>query len=218
MAIKIPSSARRYAVSDRPRMGLSELCERLAKRRFLPLTDAVEEEERAGWITCEHLLDTRFDLEVCVREPYIVFALRVDRRRVPAALLRAHLCIEENAHKVATGKRMTPTERRDARDAIKLRMIPQVLPTPQSYPVIWSPERRRVYFGSTGAHPNDLFRAHFEDTFGLELTALSPLGAAEALAAGRPELLRELALLTPTQFEGKVGQRAPGGAAVTLVA
>jgi hypothetical protein len=202
MPLKIPASARRYAVSARPRLDLGALCERLARRRFVGLDPDSPEDERSGWVTVEHLLDTRFDLDRCVREPYLVFALRTDRRRVPAQLVRAELRVQEDAHRAAKGKRMSPTERREAREAIQAALARRALPHPSAVPVLWNLPGQRVYFGSAGAHPNDLFKACFEDTFELTLTALGPLGAAEIAAQGREELVRAVSALAPARFDG----------------
>lgn len=200
MGIKIPTTVRRYRVNDRMRFGLEQLIEKLESRKFMPLGESIEDQERWGWITPEHLLDTRFDIGKCVREPYVVFALRIDKRRVPAPLVRAYMKIEEEAHRATTGKPMKPTARREMRDDITMRLLERILPQSTAIPVIWSPSRQRVFFGSTSARTNDLFKPLFEDTFDLELTPMCPAGSAIALAQGRDDLVENLALLTPVCF------------------
>jgi len=208
MATKAPTSFRRYTVSDRLRCSLDEACERLAARRFVPLSADSAEDERWGWITTDHLLDTRFDIGKCCVGAFLVFALRMDKRRVPAALVRAHLRIEELAALQATGRRLKPAERRDLREEIEARLRPQVLPAARSVTAIWQPKRRLLYFGATADRPNELFRDLFEQTFDLELEVVRPGSLARAFLERRVGEAADpdrLGLLVPTRFT------VPGG-------
>lgn len=220
MPVKGLKSFRRYRVAAKHRAGLEEIVERLGRRRFVPLEPESDDEERWGWITSEHLLDTRFDVGKCARDPFVVFALRVDRRKAPAALVRAHLKIEEEAHrKESGGKPLRPQARRELRDEIRAKLLAQVLPSAQSVEVAWSLRAGRIYFGSTGARMNELFRSLFEDTFDVELTALDPLGLAEAVVgSAEGEVLARLVTAQPTRLGCEAGASGAEEAVQALVA
>ncbi|GIW71067.1 MAG: hypothetical protein KatS3mg102_0609 [Planctomycetota bacterium] len=187
----------RYQVEGRPGGGIEAVVERLERNRFLPLEEAVEEEERTGWITVEHLLDTAFRPEKVQLGPYLVFALRRDRRRVPAALLRAHLRMEELAHQSVAGRPFGARQRREVKARLRDELIRKVLPAAASWPVVWRPRERLLWFGTLAAKANELFAALFERTFELKLSPLGPAALARRLGGEAPELAARLAALRP---------------------
>jgi hypothetical protein len=190
----------RYEVSSRPRLGLESFVERLEQHRFVPLGAAVEEEERHGWITLEHLLDVAFRPDKIELGPYVAFALRRDRRKAPAALVRAHVRQEELAHLNLTGKRLPPKQRRDLRQRVRDELITQVLPSASSWPVVWHLRDRRLWFGTGSQKANELFVALFRETFELDLVPLGAGALAHRLGGGTPELGAQLTSLRPTPF------------------
>ena len=178
MDIRPMSTFRRFELAERVNLGVEAILERLEKRKFRPLDDprggAVEETERFGWITCEHLFDTRFDLEKVFHDPYIVFALRMDKRKVPQNIFRAHLKIEERAIENATGKKVGPARRKELREQVRLKLIERVMPSAAAYQVVWNPGSGIVWFGNTGEKACECFVQQFEDTFEVALIAQTP--------------------------------------------
>lgn len=174
MDIRAMSTFRRFELAERVDVGAEEVVKKLESRKFMPLEGAKEETERFGWITLEHLFDTRFAIEKVFHDPYIAFALRFDKRKIPQNLLKAHLKIAEMAHVNATGKKVGPSKRRELRDQVKLTLIDKVLPSASSYQVIWNPNAGLVWFGNTGEKTCEAFVQHFEDTFGVTLIAQTP--------------------------------------------
>lgn len=174
MDIRAPGTFRRYELADRVDLGAEEIVKKLENRKFVPLDKAVEETERFGWITCEHLFDVRFDIDKVVQDPYVVFALRIDKRKIPQNVMKAHLKIAEMAHVNATGKKVGPSKRRELRDQVRLSLIDKVLPSAASYPVIWNPGAGFVWFANTGEKTCEAFLQQFEDTFGVALIAQNP--------------------------------------------
>src|SRR5262245_48102601 len=179
MDIRAMSTFRRFELADRVDFGVEEILKRLEKRKFLPLDDgkgggAVEETERFGWVTCEHLFDTRFEIEKVFRDPYIVFQLRIDKRKIPQNLFRAHLKIEERAIENATGKRVGPARRKELREQVRLKLIEKVMPAASAYQVVWSKASGIVWFGNTGEKACECFVQQFEDTFEVALIAQTP--------------------------------------------
>ncbi|HVY61307.1 MAG TPA: recombination-associated protein RdgC [Planctomycetota bacterium] len=168
------STFRRFETAERVDLGAEEIVKKLEARKFVPLDKAVEETERFGWITLEHLFDTRFDIEKVFHDPYVTFALRIDKRKIPQNLVRAHMKIEEQAFVNATGKKCGPAKRREIRDQVRLKLIDKVLPSAASYQVIWNPNEGIVWFGNTGEKTCEAFIQQFEDTFGVTLIAQGP--------------------------------------------
>lgn len=174
MDIRAMTTFRRFEVAEPVKMGVEEIVRRLEKRKFLPLDGAVEETERFGWITLEHLFDTRFALEKVFRDPYAAFALRIDKRKIPQNIMRAHLRIEEIAYQDATGKKVGPAKRRELRDQVRLKLVEKVLPVAAAYQAIWNVNDGLVWFGNTGEKVCEAFVQQFEDTFDTTLIAQTP--------------------------------------------
>jgi hypothetical protein len=156
----------------------------------------MEETERAGWVTLEHLFDTRFELEKVFRDPFVAFALRVDRRKVPQNLLRAHLRIEEQAYTNATGKKVLPAKRRELREQVRQKLVEKVLPSAAAYQVVLHPGAGIVWFGNTAEKTCETFTRLFEDTFGVGLVAQTPRDLGLRLLGGDAEALDRAAPAT----------------------
>jgi DNA recombination-dependent growth factor C len=207
MEIRPFATFRRFELAERWEWKIEETLKRLEKKKFLPLDAAHEETERAGWITLEHLFDTRFEIEKIYRDPYLCFALRIDRRKIPANLLRAHAKIEEQAQRNATGKPVGPAKRREIREQVREMLTAKVLPSAASYPVVLAPNRGMVWFSNAGQKAGEAFVAHFEETFEIALIPQTPRhlalrttrGDAEAIDRAVPATFAERPALAATR-------------------
>jgi DNA recombination-dependent growth factor C len=198
---------RRYELAERWEYGVEETLKRLERKKFLPLDAAREETERCGWITLEHLFDTQFDLEKVFIDPFLKFGFRVDRRRVPANLVRAHVKIEERAVREATGKPVGAARRREIREQVVEKLLEKVLPAATAYEVVLAPKRGFVWFSNTGEKATELFVAHFEDTFEIALVAQGPRQCALRLSGGDADAVERTA---PTCFANDECRMASG--------
>ena len=206
MDIRPFGTFRRYELAERWEHGAKEVVDRLTKRKFLPLEGAREETERWGWITLEHLFDTRFEIEKVFLDPFVAFALRIDRRRVPANLLRAHVKLEEQACREATGKPVGPAKRRELRAEVREKLLAKTLPSASSYPVVLQPNRGIVWFSNTGKKTTELFVAQFEETFEVALIPQNPRNLALRVVSGDADSVDRA---EPTVFSS--GRAAAGG-------
>jgi recombination associated protein RdgC len=197
MDIRPFATFRRYELAERWEHRVEEVLERLTKKKFIPLDAAREETERCGWISLDHLFDTRFEIEKVFRDPFLCFALRVDRRKVPANLLRAHVKLEEQAQRNATGKPVGPAKRREIREQVRERLIEKVLPAAASYPAVVAPNRGVVWFSNAGQKTCELFVAHFEETFEIALIQETPRNLALRATHGDGDAVDRA---TPTIF------------------
>jgi len=151
--------------------------ERLKERRFLPLQG--DEERAYGWVTADNLLVTEFHIGTVLHGEYAAFALRVDRRRVNARLLRAHLELDiqaqlKAAHDGGGRVRLGRDERREMREALRRDMLQRTSPSVDAYTVLLHPKKRLVHVLTLGRAANELVRLHFRDTFEADLQLLTP--------------------------------------------
>jgi hypothetical protein len=197
MDIRPFATFRRFELAEKWEHKVEEVLARLAKKKFVSLEAAHEETERVGWITLEHLFDTRFEIEKVFRDPFVCFALRIDKRKIPMNLLRAHVKIEEQAARNATGKPVGPAKRREIREQVREKLVEKVLPSAASYPVVLAPNRGIVWFSNTGQRACEACVAHFEETFDVALIPQTPRYLALRLSQGDADAVDRAA---PTLF------------------
>jgi hypothetical protein len=180
-------SARRYRVEgELPSVDSPAFAKRLSERRFRALTP--REERALGWVSADNLLDTSFAPGSLSRGPCAAFALRIDRRRADARLVRANLDLEERAARAADpgpDRKRRREERQEMRRAIADRLLDEAKPTIEVHPVLVFPRTRTVLFLSLSRPANEAFRTHFAETFDTTLSALTPFHRAIELLADR---------------------------------
>ena len=136
-----------------------------------------------------NLLVTRFDVDTVVRGEMVAFALRIDQRRVPPRLLKAHLELELEARTKAAGDggrpgRVSREERKTMREEITRRLLLETPPHVQAHGVLLDPRRRVLYVQSLSRRVLEQVQLLFGDTFEVALEALTPWRRAQEIVAG----------------------------------
>ncbi len=163
--------------------------------------DELPEERAWGWTAFDDMLDTKFVTPQDKGE-FLAFALRLDTRRVPPAVIKKHVLLalrEEEARNREQGKKFVSRERRnELRDQVKLRLMTRFLPIPALFEVAWATDINMVYLASTQSKIIDLFMNHFTLTFDLHLEAYTPYTLATQLL--NKDLHIKLDTLESTRF------------------
>lgn len=156
---------------------LQRLPDQLVGEAFRSIEQSAEE-LATGWV---ELLDndkSEFSSPDCWREQILCFALRQDRRRVPAAILKrqiTRLC-DEFLSSSPTLKFVPKIEKERIRDQARGLLLGRTLPTPTVTHVIWDTQRQLLRFCSLGQKTVDAFQGLFHQTFpGLRLQLIHPL-------------------------------------------
>jgi hypothetical protein len=201
-------SARRYRVDgEMPSVESPAFAKRLTDRRFRAL--GPKEERAFGWVSVDNLLETTFHPGTLSRGAAAAFALRIDRRRPDARLVRATLDLEERAARAAQGdgpKKRRREERQEMRRAISERLLEEAKPTVEVHSVLYFPRTKTVLYLSLSRPSNETFRTHFADTFDTTLSTLTPYHRAVELLADRGAS-EALAPLRRAEF-ARTGMRA----------
>jgi hypothetical protein len=150
---------------------------RLTDRAFQALTPA--EDRTYGWVNADNLLLTDFHVGTVMRGAWATVCVRIDKRRVNARLLRAHLDLEMEALRKASldagGKgRIKREERKELRVEIERRLARETAPAIDLIPVLMHSKRRVAHVLSLSRGANEVVRLLFLDTFGVELVPLTP--------------------------------------------
>jgi len=147
--------------------------------------DDIPEERGWGWTNYDDMLDTAWKLSPPEKGEFLAFALRLDTRRVPPAVLKKHLLLamrEEEARNREQGKKFISRERRgELKEQVKLRLMQRFLPIPAVFDVVWNTSTGMVYLASTQPKVIDLFMNYFTLTFDLHLEPLTPYALASAM-------------------------------------
>lgn len=161
--------------------------ERLALNGFKPI-DQGTAELSVGWVQVDDHRDSGFSSPSAFwRDNYLVFTLRRDQRRIPAALLKAYQQVAENEYLVANpGLNRVPKQKREElREAVRASLLAKTLPVPSTWDAVWDLRSGLVAFTCLTPAIVDLFEAQFKKTFdGLRLTAVHPYARAERLIDG----------------------------------
>ena len=170
---------------------------------FVPIDD-IAEERAFGWTNFDDILDTEWKKSVPEKEPYIVFSLRLDTRRIaPATLAKERkIALEAELERIRTlGKKFIARDRKkEIAEQVRLRLLAKTIPTPACFEVVWNSATNLIWLGSASRKIQDMFCELFARTFEVTPTLLTPYEmAADFLPEDR---LEELNNLSPSDFSG----------------
>ena len=201
--LKNSVSLTRYAVQNELTEAFwREFPDKLRQFSFRDIDD-LPEERAWGWISFENMLDTQWRENPPLKGgDYAAFALRLDTRRVPPAVLKKHfnLALLAEEEKIrAQGKTYVSRERKkEIRERVLFELNRRFLPIPAVFEVIWNISEGRILIATVSAKVLDLFEEYFSRSFALRLERLTPYGLACSLLA--EEELERLNLLEPANF------------------
>ena len=149
----------------------------IKKYAFRELT-ASAEEQAFGWTCLENPLDTHFEGAKYSAGDFFYFALRVDRKSIPPALLRLK-CLEEErkALKDSGKKRLFREQTREIRERVYLHLLARAYPVPSLYDVLWAPSGGWLLVGSHADKVFEIFEDLFKTTFNAKFTPFLPWDA-----------------------------------------
>lgn len=172
-------SLRRFLVLG-PVPAETELLEGLEKDQFRPFQDGLEE-ERVGWCDWRNPLITPPEKDWVMQDRFAVMAVRIDTRRVPPSLLKAH--VDLRCHNIMKEKDLAfvgKDARTSLQDEIKVELLAKVLPVPKMVEVAWDLKAGVLWTTASSSKTQGALSGLFIKSFGCELQPLAPL-----LLAGR---------------------------------
>ncbi|MDQ5985184.1 MAG: hypothetical protein CSYNP_00889 [Syntrophus sp. SKADARSKE-3] len=161
-----------------------------AFRDFFP----AEADKNLGWTCIEDVLDTGFAYARYGFGDYRLFALRIDRRMVPPALMKIR-CMEGEKRFLAENrvKKLYKDQREAIRESVRLELLETAQPIPSFFEACWSVGAGEVLFSNLSPKIVQEFLDLFKETFGITLQAYQPWDPAilEAKAVSPALLGRE---------------------------
>jgi hypothetical protein len=161
---------------------------KLAGKAFQSIENSSEELSE-GWAEVDRPDDADFETESAYwRDNYLLFTLRRDQRKIPAAVLKSHTGREEGAFLAQhPNLRRTPKDKRtEIKEQVQLRLMARCLPVPSTADVVWDRRTGILTLFSLGSKVverfEDIFRKSFE---GLHPLAIHPFARARMLLEGQ---------------------------------
>lgn len=160
-------------------------------------------EKSEGWTPIDHPYEPDFSLSPFVIGEYIYFSLRLDKKNIPAKILKKAIHVEMARQlKVKAREFLSRSEKQDIRDQVINQLLIKIPANPNIYDVMWHYEKGELTFFSTLKAANEALETLFIKSFDLSLVRLFPYTLAEwggQLSDHQKDLL---ASLSPTRFVG----------------
>ncbi len=155
----------------------SEIPDRLKKFKFKDI-DQSADERSFGWTSFDDMLDTAWSLGTPHKAHYLVFALRLDTRRIPPAVMKKHFRMALDKAKIELGEKgqkfLSRDQKREIKENVALKLFARTLPIPAVFDVVWDTSDNVVYLGSTSPKIKELFLDLFTNTFELHPEPQTP--------------------------------------------
>jgi hypothetical protein len=132
-----------------------------------------------GWVTSRHLMDNHITEESATVAGYLYLYLMQAERKIPPALLRAELRMEELAEMHARGVAcLRRSERAEIKKAVIDRLEPTMPPTLKGIAMVYDAQDRVAYASATSDKQLDALCLQFRNTTGANLIPIEPDSAA----------------------------------------
>lgn len=170
-----------------------EIPDRLKRYAFQDI-DHTADERSFGWVSIDDMLDPAWRSAPPEKGEFLTFALRLDTRRISAAVMKKHYTLalnDEQERAEKDGRKYVSRDRkRELKEQTRLKLMARSLPIPAVFDVIWSISSGTVYLASIQPKLRALFEDQFTLSFDLHLAPLTPYSlAADMMGETRQRLL-----------------------------
>ncbi|EFI33247.1 conserved hypothetical protein [Desulfonatronospira thiodismutans ASO3-1] len=178
-------SLTRYRIVENvPDELVSEVPQRLKSNAFREI-DQTSDERSFGWVCFDDLLDNQWHTASPHKGHYLAFALRLDTRRIPPAVMKKYLRLaleEARREQESRGRKIvTRDHKAEIKDRVKQTLMGKTLPVPAVFDVVWDVSSHLVYLGSVSPKVRQLFEDQFTQSFDLSLEPQTPYFLAASL-------------------------------------
>jgi recombination associated protein RdgC len=158
-------------------------------------------EKTVGWTSFKNPYFPDFEGSSFVIGSYLVFSLRLDKKSIPANVIRKQVAVETVKQLKRSGRNyLSANEKKTIKDHVTATLGRRIPATPHMYDLIWNLEESRLWFFSNLKAANEALETLFLKSFNLTLIHLFPYTTADlVLGLSGPDRDR-LAQLEPTKF------------------
>ena len=194
-------SITRYKVEGKIKAPILETVGSGLKKNAIAEIDDDISEKAVGWTSFHKPYHPDFYGSSFVYGKDLVFSLRIDKKSIPAKVLKKHFMIESTRLLAKTGREfLSRNEKAGLKDQIVDRLSLRIPATPNVHDLIWSYEESSLWFFSSLKAANEELETLFKHSFDLTLIRLFPYTTAD-LILGLSDSERDiLSNLSPTSF------------------
>ncbi len=175
-----------YVRGEVPKRFQAAFQKNIQLRTFVPLSTDEDEEERSGWCAASNALDLDLSQQKWLFDRYLVLGMRVDKWRIPRALLKAQLAEATTELLERKGKaKLSRPEKDELKFRITKRLRKKVLPSMRQFDLCWDLDRGVLLFWNRSPRMIDDLMVLFERTFSMQLEPASPYVEAKELLSKR---------------------------------
>ena len=170
-------TARRFVVGDElPDDYRESYRERLNEFAFVEPPN-VTAEEVEGWTHIDDMMDSDFtDFNKWYVGEWMLFALRIDKRTLPAAKFRAELKVRCQAWCEERGVERCPASvRSELKELLEQEWLPRQMPKTTLHEIAWNIHSDMLYLSTHAEGVGDRVRKRFFRTFGRRLSPMPPM-------------------------------------------
>lgn len=161
--------------------------------------DETYDEDSLGWVSVTNMFDTDFEFASYAAGNYVTLSMRLDERKVSAAIVKKFVQKEEERIKKEKQLRKIPRSMRvEIKERIQNELMRKALPMPSVFDLCWNMEDSTLLFFSTNKKAQALLEDLFKESFGLSLIQQIPYLCGEHILDEAD--MDKLARITPDVF------------------
>ena len=194
-------SVSRYRVDGKPPAPVLENIRSGLTRNVFYDEGPESAELTSGWTSFENPFNPDFEGDSFMFGSYLVFALRLEKKSIPAKVVKKHLAIESARQLKGTNRQfLTRDEKQAIHDHVIHTLVRRIPATPDIHDLVWNLEESSLWFFTNLKAANEALETLFIKSFNLQLIRLFPYTSAHlesGLSSGEHDRVLKL---TPSRF------------------
>jgi recombination associated protein RdgC len=169
------SSIARYHIEGKFDDSIMENLQKGLEKNSIPEIESEYSEIEAGWTPFESPYKPDFNKFGFTFGSYFLFNLRIDKKSIPAKLIKKNISIEIDKRLEKSGRSfISKNEKSEIKDFVVDTLMRKIPSVPNIYEVLWNYEESNLFFYTTQKAANELFETIFFKSFDLKAIRLFP--------------------------------------------
>ena len=194
-------SITRYKVDGELEKPILESLRTGLKKDILSEIDDQLSEKAIGWTLFHSPYKPAFNGSSHVIGNYFIFSLRIDKKVLPAKIIKKHIALETEKRLNQVGRGyLTVNEKKMVKEHVLNMLSLRIPATPSIYDLIWNYDASSLWFLTNLKGANEDLETLFLKSFNLRLIRLFPYTSADVTAGLSDKEKDVLLKLSPTVF------------------